>query len=76
MTPSVAGGTVAVVMTGSFASTTIWSAWVSVAGVVAESSTPTVKSKVPEAVGVPAISPVDALRLRPPGRLPAAIDQV
>jgi hypothetical protein len=35
-----------------------------------------VKLDVPVAVGVPVIAPVAAVRLKPPGRLPADIDQV
>ena len=37
---------------------------------VSESVTVTVKFVVPEAVGVPEITPVDALRSRPRGRVP------
>ena len=36
----------------------------------------TVKSLVPEAVGVPLIAPVEASRLNPAGRLPPLIDHV
>jgi hypothetical protein len=37
---------------------------------VSESVTVTVKFAVPEAVGVPEIAPVAALRVRPAGKLP------
>jgi hypothetical protein len=49
-----------------------------VAGVgVAESVTWTVNEKVPAAVGVPEMTPVEAFRVRPPGNvLPEAIDHV
>ena len=40
---------------------------------VSESVTVTVKFEVPEAVGVPEITPVDALRSRPEGKLPVVI---
>jgi hypothetical protein len=42
----------------------------------AESTTAAVKVAVPTAVGVPEINPVAGARLRPPGRLPEATDQV
>jgi hypothetical protein len=42
---------------------------------VSESVTCTVKLAVPVPVGVPLITPVDGLRVRPAGRLPAIIDQ-
>ena len=37
---------------------------------VSESVTVTVKFAVPEAVGVPEMAPVEALRVRPAGKLP------
>jgi hypothetical protein len=37
---------------------------------LSESVTENEKVKVPAAVGVPLIAPVEAFRLRPPGRLP------
>ena len=40
-----------------------------------ESVTLTMKLTLPAVVGVPLIRPVDALRVRPAGRLPAMIDQ-
>ena len=43
---------------------------------VVESVTFAVKPKVPEAVGVPEIAPVDAFKLKPGGREEAVIDQV
>jgi hypothetical protein len=45
-----------------------------VAGAPAESSTLDVSLKVPAAVGVPVIAPVDELSVRPEGRLPAEIE--
>lgn len=41
-----------------------------------ESTTITVKSKAPAAVGVPVIAPVAGSRVRPGGRVPDATDQV
>ena len=41
-----------------------------------ESATAAVKLKVPLAVGVPEMRPVDAARLRPAGSEPEVIDQV
>jgi hypothetical protein len=43
---------------------------VAVSGVVSESATPMVKLEVPAAVGVPEITPVLALSVKPAGRLP------
>jgi hypothetical protein len=43
---------------------------------VAASVTCTVNDAVPEVVGVPEITPVEATRLRPAGRVPALIVQV
>lgn len=40
------------------------------------SLTVAVMLKVPLVVGVPVITPVAAVRLRPPGRLPPVIDQL
>ena len=48
----------------------------SVAGLPELSSTIDVKLKGPEAVGVPVIAPVDAFRVRPPGRFPEMIENV
>jgi hypothetical protein len=42
---------------------------------VVESVTFTVKPKVPEAVGVPEIKPVEAFKLRPGGKEEEVIDQ-
>jgi hypothetical protein len=53
------------------------SALVAVWGVgVPESVTSTVKSEVPEELGVPVIFPVEPSRDRPPGRLPVESDHV
>lgn len=43
---------------------------------VVESVTLIVKSKVPEAVGVPEIWPLEGFRLRPPGSAPALMLQL
>jgi hypothetical protein len=43
---------------------------------VSESVTSTVKSTVPEELGVPVISPVEGSRLRPSGRVPFESDHV
>ena len=51
------------------------SAFVTETLVVAESVTITVKLKVPDAVGVPEITPF-VPRVNPPGRVPAERDQV
>ena len=52
------------------------SALVAVAGVAALSVTCTVKLQVIAFVGVPEMTPVAELRVRPPGNAPALIDQV
>ena len=41
-----------------------------------ESATCTVMEKLPEAVGVPVIAPVDAVRVKPEGRAPDVMDHV
>lgn len=51
-------------------------AFVACCGGFSESVTFTVKWKVPEDVGVPEITPVEALRTSPNGREPALIDHV
>ena len=51
----------------------VW-AWVAVRPV--ESTTFIVKLKVPAAVGVPVIAPVEGASVRPGGRVPAETDQV
>src|ERR1700758_4375813 len=51
------------------------SAWVTLTGGAAESVALTVKSKVPDDVGVPEIAPL-LLRDRPAGSVPEATDQV
>ncbi|KKW18947.1 MAG: hypothetical protein UY62_C0092G0003 [Parcubacteria group bacterium GW2011_GWF2_50_9] len=52
----------------------IESAWVAVCGVgVVESLTCTVKSKVPKALGVPEIKPVELFNDNPVGRFPVLI---
>ena len=61
----------------SFAGATVSeSALVAVTGVGAESLAAKVGLKDPEAVGVPEIAPVLALRLTPAGNAPAEIDHV
>jgi hypothetical protein len=52
------------------------SAWSSVSGVLWLSVTRTVKLDVPEAVGVPLMTPVDEPKLNPAGRLPETTDQL
>ena len=42
----------------------------------AESAACTVMEKLPEAVGVPEIAPLDAVRVTPEGRAPEVIDHV
>jgi hypothetical protein len=51
-------------------------AFVALCAGFSESVTLTVKLKVPEDVGVPEITPVEALMESPGGREPALIDQV
>lgn len=51
-------------------------AFVAVCAVVAESNAWTVKDAVPEVVGVPEITPVEAFKLRPAGSAPALMPQV
>ena len=62
-----------VVMSRCFA-TVMLSCCVAETGVGAESVTCTVNTDVPEAVGVPEITPVLVLSVNPAGRLPAGID--
>ena len=64
-----------VIATGA-AATVSESALVAVTGVGAESLAAKVGLKDPEAVGVPEIAPVLALRLTPAGNAPAEIDHV
>src|SRR5512146_2791252 len=52
------------------------SACVSLAWVVAESRTCTVKPNEPDALGVPETTPVVAFKVRPAGSVPLLIDQV
>ncbi len=52
----------------------VW-AWVAVRALL-ESTTVTVKLKVPAAVGVPVIAPVEGASVSPGGRVPAETDQV
>ena len=54
----------------------IESAFVALCGGFSESVTLTVKLKVPEDVGVPEITPVEALRASPGGREPALFAHV
>ena len=53
----------------------VW-AWVAVRVGSVESTTVAVKLKVPAAVGVPVIAPVEGASVRPGGRVPAETDQV
>lgn len=54
----------------------IESAFVLLCGGFSESVTLAVKGKVPVDVGVPEITPVEALRVSPGGKEPALIDHV
>jgi hypothetical protein len=65
-----------VILTGVTASVML-SAWVAVCAVgVVESVTLTVKLKVPDAVGVPEIEPVEAVKLSPAGNEPELMLQM